>query len=217
VKRLAAAASLIKANFNPDEPHVPKGNPDGGEWTAGGAGITSDTGTPFHDSIEGDGHDRKNRNVYGSDGTGQATSAASTDGAGDGLLPAAYQGDYHDVVVQALKDYLIQKDAKVATSVTLNAINGVSAVADTIVKLPGSAPFVIEVKTGPGAQFTHSQMIVYPMAQIGGHVSSPSSALKNVGLTPGALLPPFDIYIYWVRTPGELGEFIKLPPPELVP
>jgi hypothetical protein len=33
---LAAAAPLTKANFNPDEPRVPKGNPDGGEWTTGG-------------------------------------------------------------------------------------------------------------------------------------------------------------------------------------
>jgi hypothetical protein len=36
LKRLAAAAPLIRANFNPDEPRVPKGDPDGGQWTTGG-------------------------------------------------------------------------------------------------------------------------------------------------------------------------------------
>jgi hypothetical protein len=36
LKQLAAAAPLIRANFNPDEPRIPKGNPDGGQWTTGG-------------------------------------------------------------------------------------------------------------------------------------------------------------------------------------
>jgi hypothetical protein len=218
LRGLAAIAPLIKANFNPDEPRVPKGNPDGGEWTIGDAGIALDTGTAFHDPMrEGDGYDRKNRNPDRSDGAGQTASIASPDDTDGSLLPAAYQGDYHDAVVRALKDYLTKKDAKVITGVALNAINGVSAVADMIVRLPGAAPFIIEVKTGPGAQFTHSQMIVYPMAQVGGHVSSPNGALKEIGLTLGKLLPPLDVYIYWVRIPGKLGEFIKLPPLEFVP
>ena len=29
-----------KAGFNPDEPRIPAGNPDGGQWTAGGAGFS---------------------------------------------------------------------------------------------------------------------------------------------------------------------------------
>jgi hypothetical protein len=36
LERLAAAASLIKANFNPDEPRIPAGEPRHGEWTTGG-------------------------------------------------------------------------------------------------------------------------------------------------------------------------------------
>jgi hypothetical protein len=38
LRRLAAAAPFIKANFNPDEPRIPAGEPGGGEWTDGGAG-----------------------------------------------------------------------------------------------------------------------------------------------------------------------------------
>jgi hypothetical protein len=71
-----------------------------------------------------------------------------------------------------------------------------------VVKLPGVSPFIVEVKTGPGAQFTYSQMTVYPMAQIGGHVSSPNASLGSVGLTPGELLPPLDVYVYWIVNPG---------------
>lgn len=41
LRRLALAAPFIKANFNPDEPRIPAGEPGGGEWTttgdAGGA------------------------------------------------------------------------------------------------------------------------------------------------------------------------------------
>jgi hypothetical protein len=36
--RLSLAAPMIKASYNPDEPRVPAGNPDGGQWTGGGEG-----------------------------------------------------------------------------------------------------------------------------------------------------------------------------------
>jgi len=36
LRRLALAAPFIKANFNPDEPRIPAGQPNGGEWTTGG-------------------------------------------------------------------------------------------------------------------------------------------------------------------------------------
>ena len=34
---------LRKANFNPDQPRVPSGNPDGGQWTDGGGGTSGGT------------------------------------------------------------------------------------------------------------------------------------------------------------------------------
>jgi hypothetical protein len=36
LKQLAAIAPLAKAGFNPDEPRIPAGQPEGGEWTTGG-------------------------------------------------------------------------------------------------------------------------------------------------------------------------------------
>jgi len=35
LERLARAAPFIKANFNPDEPRIPRGQPGAGEWTTG--------------------------------------------------------------------------------------------------------------------------------------------------------------------------------------
>ncbi len=37
VAKLADAEVFFKANFNPDEPRVPAGNPDGGQWTTDGS------------------------------------------------------------------------------------------------------------------------------------------------------------------------------------
>lgn len=55
--RLGAAAPLIKANFNPDEPRVPAGQPGGGEWTTDGGAEASATAPPNagHDGFGGDG------------------------------------------------------------------------------------------------------------------------------------------------------------------
>lgn len=38
MRRLVIAESLTKAGYDPDEPRVPAGNPQGGEWTTGGDG-----------------------------------------------------------------------------------------------------------------------------------------------------------------------------------
>jgi hypothetical protein len=38
LRKLASVAPLTKVNFNPDEPRIPAGQPDGGEWTDGPGG-----------------------------------------------------------------------------------------------------------------------------------------------------------------------------------
>ena len=38
-----------KAGFNPDQPRVPAGNPDGGQWTSGSGAAGSDTGGGIND------------------------------------------------------------------------------------------------------------------------------------------------------------------------
>ena len=54
---LGSASVLSKANFNPNQPRVPAGNADGGQWTSGSEGpddprVISDA-TPDNDSIPG--------------------------------------------------------------------------------------------------------------------------------------------------------------------
>lgn len=50
LRRVAGIADLIKANFNPDEPRVPAGSPEGGQWTSDGG-----TGVPAHHAEDGGG------------------------------------------------------------------------------------------------------------------------------------------------------------------
>ncbi len=39
-------AEAVKANFNPNQPRVPAGTPEGGQWTDAGGGDTSSAGSP---------------------------------------------------------------------------------------------------------------------------------------------------------------------------
>jgi hypothetical protein len=43
LKQLAAAAPFVKANFNPDQPRIPAGEPGAGEWTTEGGGSGGNT------------------------------------------------------------------------------------------------------------------------------------------------------------------------------
>ena len=54
----------------------------------------------------------------------------------------------------------------------------------------------IDVKAGPGAQFTDPQRVIYPMVQVGGDVFSPNRSVSDVVLVPGELLPALDVYVF---------------------
>jgi len=216
--RLARAAPLIKANFDPDQSRIPAGQPGGGQWTSEGEsaaeGPDGSTG-PTGGSDSSSGGDQSGDG--GGDGGGDVGSASDTEDNDANLMPVAYQGYYHDEVVVGLKEYLTAHGGTVITSVPLTAVEGSTAIADMMVKFPGHSAFVIEVKTGENPQFTPSQRRVYPMVQVGGHVTSSKTTLDAVGLTPGDPLPPLDVWIYWAHGPGQPVEVIKLPPPEFVP
>jgi hypothetical protein len=66
VLRLQAKALELRLwlrKYSPDQPRVPAGNPDGGQWTSGSGGGFSDLGTfGLDDGIDG---------LFGGDGTGQ--------------------------------------------------------------------------------------------------------------------------------------------------
>ncbi len=54
VGKRSATAPFARANFNPDEPRVPPGNPDGGQWTGGDgvAAATTDLASLDHNCAE---------------------------------------------------------------------------------------------------------------------------------------------------------------------
>ncbi len=89
------------------------------------------------------------------------------------------------------------------TSVPLIAVTGDMAIADLIVKPRGwPAPFILEVKTGNDPTFTPKQARVYPLAMIGGHVTSRKADVAQVGLVPGAPFPPLPVLAVYTRGPG---------------
>jgi hypothetical protein len=111
LRRLALAAPFIKANFNPDEPRIPAGQPGGGEWTTGmePSSEAPDTSDPATAEADSDG--------TGSTGSGPAdgtdssggNSSVQNDGADAILIPAAYQGHYHDEVVELLRQITVAR------------------------------------------------------------------------------------------------------------
>jgi hypothetical protein len=52
LRKLAGTAHLLKAGFDPSQPRVPAGNPDGGRWTDAG-GADEDAGSADSDDDEG--------------------------------------------------------------------------------------------------------------------------------------------------------------------
>jgi len=61
--RLAVADALVKSGYNPDEPRVPAGNPDGGQWTGDGDG----DGIGDSEDVDGDEGDENTDNDSGQD------------------------------------------------------------------------------------------------------------------------------------------------------
>jgi hypothetical protein len=47
IKLRHLADAVATAKFNPNEPRVPAGNPDGGQWTTGGVGGNGEAATSF--------------------------------------------------------------------------------------------------------------------------------------------------------------------------
>jgi hypothetical protein len=196
--RLARTNTLLKDDFDPDEPRVAAGNPDGGEWTADGS-----AGTELIDD-PGDAQPPGHAAAGAGPAAVAATATAAEPAGGDSgsrneetavLTDVVYQGTYHDQVVAELADHWGSQGAKVLTSVALTARNGATARADLIAIDPSAGGLTLfEVKTGTDPQYTDPQRVVYPMAQIGDHVYSPDPKISQLGFAPGEWLPPMRFY-----------------------
>ena len=190
LQRLHHASDLIK-DFNPDQPRDERGR-----WTDEGDAAASGATAPQGGLAQ---------LWLSSLSSAPGSSHGSTSGS---VTDAGYQGYYHDYLVQHL---LVQHLAQVTrdhggqaiTSVPMVAVTGDTAIADLIVKPRGwPSPFILEVKTGNDPTFTLKQARVYPLAMIGGHVTSRKADVTQVGLVPGAPFPPLPVLAVYTRGPG---------------
>ena len=92
--RLAAVAPFIKANFNPDEPRIPAGQPGGGEWTTGDESTADAADSPTNATAgsDGGGTGAASNGPAGGNDIGVGNSSGQIGGVDVGLIPAAYQG-----------------------------------------------------------------------------------------------------------------------------
>lgn len=182
--KLAKAAILIKANFNPDQPRVPAGNPDGGQWMTAGE-VSSDHLKP----------------------------RPAADGAWSGYIDAAWNGDYHQYLVQYFADITRAAGGAAVTEVPLVAIDGTRARADLIVRpKEASEPFAIEIKTGTDWQLKLNQQRIYEMLPLGGHVTANKEGLEKLGLVSGRPLPPMRTLFVVTVGPGRDFRYGWWPP-----
>lgn len=127
---------------------------------------------------------------------GQANSAS--------VYPAAYQGRFHDLVVDDFLAGLRARGSSVLKNVQVLGVNGVIAIPDGASKPKGSTtPYFLEMKTGNEPKFTPNQKLVYNLICLGGHATSFDSRIAQLGLTPGAPFPPMRIMLVVTSGPGQ--------------
>jgi hypothetical protein len=120
----------------------------------------------------------------------------------------AYQGGYHDEVVEKLARIARANGWKVVTEVTLVGVDGSVARADILGFPPSGILTLVEVKTGLNPFNTLSQRRVYPLAMLGEHVYSPDPKIFEIGLVPGEMLPKMEVYTLYKKrkkTPPVIG------------
>ncbi len=183
--------------YNPDQPRVPAGDTDGGQWTSGdSSGATTDAtrrtqvGVQVANASDTRGHE------VGTDATSPGNTLP--------IVDAAYQGDFHDAVRDAFADALTKGGNTVLKEVpiTLPGDQPVSAKIDILVRTQVGYVFGIEVKTGNDPTFTYAQSIVYPHVEAGNIVVSDDTRIGAVILTPGVPWPHIDLYVVYASGPG---------------
>jgi hypothetical protein len=119
---------------------------------------------------------------------------------GASLTGVAYQGKYHDKLVNEIANFARAHGAIVLKSVSLQDINGVVATTDLIIQpYPGAKLRIIEVKTGLNPTFTDPQRFLYPWVELGDHVWPADNGMTKLGFPKGTLLPPMKFWLVYQR------------------
>ncbi len=129
--------------YNPDQPRVPAGNTDGGQWTSGdNSGATTGSTTEQPPGIQV---------AHASDRRGHEVRTDATS-AGNNLpiVDAAYQGEYHDFLRDQYADILRAEGNTVVKEVPLTIASDppITAEIDILFRTLDGVVYGIEVKTG---------------------------------------------------------------------
>ena len=130
------------------------------------------------------------------------------------LQLVAYNGHFHDDVVDSLVQYFQGAGLTVAKEIPFRLVDGTwSARADILAQKPDkSTTFVVEVKTLDNPGYTPGQRVVYPHLMVGGLVESPSPLITQFGFAPGEPLPPILVFQFYQRGPGVEPNIQQLQP-----
>jgi hypothetical protein len=212
--------------YSPDQPRVPAGNPDGGQWTR-----DDWTGTPNSPTLSRPSDDKttnapmstaspsvvRGDSPQAPDLTKPRNSAnlAPTDESRRDKLPivdVAYQGTYHDFLRDQFADVLRKAGNTVVTEVPLTMASDppITAEIDILFRTLNGVVYGIEVKTGDDPSFTTAQQIVYPHVEAGGLVVSPDPRIGALGLTPSARLEHIHLVVLRTAGPGAPIELVPV-------
>lgn len=140
-----------------------------------------------------------NSGSSGSRGSDKVIGGDRSDTANGGIfIPAAYQGKYHDQLVQALASGMNSKGAKALTEVTI-CLGAICSRIDILGRSPAGDLFGLEVKTGLRPSFTPQQIAVYPHLRGGDILTSPDAKILQIGLIPDLPLPSIPTVLLYQR------------------
>ena len=190
---------------NPDQPRVPAGNTDGGQWTSGDlSAATAGSTTKQPPGIQV---------AHASDRRGHEVRTDATS-AGNNLpiVDAAYQGEYHDFLRDQYADILRAAGNTVVKEVPLTIAGDppITAEIDILFRTVDGVVYGIEVKTGNDPSFTMPQQIVYPHVEAGGIVVSLDPRITALGLTPGIQLNSIHLVVMRTAGPGASIDFFPI-------
>ena len=189
---------LLKTGFDPSEPRLSAGNPDGGQWTTGDIAIQAN-GAP-----RGRPHP-----IYGPNGVFAPI-----------IDVADFSSGFHQAVVDAWVAEAEKQGWPVVDGPAIRVVgpnNQVIGYPDLVVKRPDGVLEILEVKTGDDPPLTTNQMAYLPAIQVGGHIYSNDPRIEALGLQVGVPFPPMKVAIIFAPGPGLPYNILELGPPQFVP
>ncbi|MDS9993089.1 RHS repeat-associated core domain-containing protein [Xanthomonas sp. A2111] len=127
------------------------------------------------------------------------------------VVSVAYQGQYHDQLVGQLAAGMKAAGAQVVTELPICLGGGMCARIDIFGRAPTGDLFAIEVKTGLRPSFTPEQLAVYPHLSGGFTLTSTAQKISQVGLIPGAPLPPVQGVMLYQRDASSAPFTVPIP------